>query len=184
MQAVIDWIKSIAYYVIIISVFQGILPDNRYKKYVQLFTGLVLVLLVISPIVRLAGKEENMASLFSQYAEDILQGDFYGEVSEEQTSLFVEAEIKQMMEECGYETVSCRLSFDTQGQICRIGITLRKSGDGSIQMVAPIELDAVSLENEGEETAGSEQEQILSVLTELLAQQYELEKKQIDVRIL
>lgn len=183
MQAVVDWIKSIAYYVIVISVFHGILPDNRYKKYVQLFTGLVLVLLILSPIVRLAGQEENMASFFKNYAEGILQGDFAEGKASQQTMLFVETEIRQMMGECGYQVTQCRLSLDTQGQVCRVNLVLREQTDGSIQAVAPIMQPEISLGSTTGSTASQEDTQVIAVLTELLAEQYGLEAGQIRMKI-
>ncbi len=183
MQAVVDWIKSIAYYVIVISVFHGILPDNRYKKYVQLFTGLVLVLLILSPIVRLAGQEENMASFFMDYAEGILQGDFAEGEANQQTMLFVETEIRQMLGECGYQVTQCRLSLDAQGQVCRVNLVLQEQTDGSIQAVAPIMQPEISLGNTTGSTASQEKAQVITVLTELLAEQYGLEAGQIIMKI-
>ena len=144
MQAVVDWIKSIAYYVIVVSVFQGILPDNKYKKYVQLFTGLLLLLLIVSPLVRLTGQEDDVAASFMGYAAAILQGDFAGQ-EEGQATVLVEAEIKQLMGECGYEVTQCSLSLDTRGQISRIRLMLREKTDGSIQTVAPVTQLRISL---------------------------------------
>lgn len=183
MQAVVDWIKSIAYYVIIVSVFQGILPDNKYKKYVQLFTGLILLLLILSPIVKLTGQEATIASLVMDHAEEILNGDFTGEDGGKQTTLFVEAEIRQMMGECGYEVVQCRLVLDTQGQICRMNLVLQEKSDGSIQAVAPVAQSQISLGNDPEDTASEKTAEVTDVLTELLAQQYGLECSQIIMKI-
>lgn len=183
MQAVVDWIKSIAYYVIIVSVFQGILPDNKYKKYVQLFTGLVLVLLILSPIVKLTGQEQTMASLVMSQAEEILNGDFAGEDTAGQTTLFVEAEIYQMVGEWGYEVVQCRLSLDAQGQICRMNLVIQEKTDGSIQTVAPVMQPQISLRKDSEDSAAEESAEATAVLTELLAQQYGLESSQIIMKI-
>ncbi len=184
MQAVVDWIKSIAYYVIVISVFHGILPDNRYKKYVQLFTGLVLVLLILSPVVRLAGQEETMASLFIGYAEEILEGDFAEGEENPQTMLFIETEIRQMLGECGYEVTQCRLSLNTQGQVSGINLTLREQNGNSIQTVAPIVQPEISLGHTGDSsTANQEDMQVISALTEMLAGQYGINGDRIDMKI-
>lgn len=50
LEQIYQWIKNIAFYLILITAVMNVLPNNSYKKYVRLFTGMVLVLLVLSPL--------------------------------------------------------------------------------------------------------------------------------------
>lgn len=63
-----EWIKNIAFYMIIVSVVLNVLPGNRYQKYIQFFSGIVLILLAFLPIVRLTGKEQTIKELYEGYS--------------------------------------------------------------------------------------------------------------------
>lgn len=63
-----EWIKNIAFYMIIVSVIFKVLPGNGYQKYIQFFSGIVLILLVFLPIVRVLGKEQTIKDLYEGYS--------------------------------------------------------------------------------------------------------------------
>ena len=63
-----EWIKNIAFYMIIVSVIFKVLPGNGYQKYIQFFSGIVLILLVFLPIVRILGKEQTIKDLYEGYS--------------------------------------------------------------------------------------------------------------------
>ena len=44
------YIKEILVFLILSVVINNVLPDNSYKKYIRLFTGLILIIIMISPI--------------------------------------------------------------------------------------------------------------------------------------
>ena len=48
-----EWIQNIAFYLILITVLLHMLPDSDYKKYIRFFTGLILILLLITPVLKL-----------------------------------------------------------------------------------------------------------------------------------
>lgn len=53
MEYLSDYIKEILGFIVISRLIVNVLPDNKNVKYVKLFTGLVLTLLLISPILKL-----------------------------------------------------------------------------------------------------------------------------------
>lgn len=52
-EAIYEWLEQLSCYLILITALIHALPDSGYKKYVRFFTGLVLVLLLASPVLRL-----------------------------------------------------------------------------------------------------------------------------------
>lgn len=54
-EAIFDWIKNVAYYMILVSAFIHVVPNENYKKYIRLFTGMILILLLSSPVFQLFG---------------------------------------------------------------------------------------------------------------------------------
>jgi stage III sporulation protein AF len=50
-----NWIKNIAFFYILITMVMNLLPNNSYRKYIKFFTGLLLVIVVATPILELFG---------------------------------------------------------------------------------------------------------------------------------
>ena len=48
-----QWLKNITFYYIIVTVILQMIPSQEYKKYIQFFTGLILILLLAQPILNL-----------------------------------------------------------------------------------------------------------------------------------
>ena len=71
-----EWIKNIAFYMIIVSVIFKVLPGNTYQKYIQFFSGIVLILLVFMPIVRIAGKEQTIEEFYQNHAYEQKKEEF------------------------------------------------------------------------------------------------------------
>lgn len=66
MNAVYDWVKSIIYYMIFLSVANNLLADSKYEKYIRFFAGMVLMLLVIRPFTGGLKADEMLAGLWQR----------------------------------------------------------------------------------------------------------------------
>ena len=58
MGAVSEWAGSILSFLIVITVIRGILPSKKYEPYLRLFSGLMLILLVLQPVTGGLGLEK------------------------------------------------------------------------------------------------------------------------------
>ena len=68
-----EWIRNIAYYMVLITAVMQIIPNHDYKKYIRFFTGMVLILLLMTPVLKLFGMEQQFSSLYegNKYEEEI-----------------------------------------------------------------------------------------------------------------
>lgn len=69
-----DWLKSLVGYMLIVSVAMQMLPNKKYEQYVRLFTGFLLIVLVLQPILKIGSADsylENKISAFVQEQESI-----------------------------------------------------------------------------------------------------------------
>lgn len=75
MQVIHEWIENIAFYSVLMMLVGHILPAGEQKKYVQFFLGLVFVLVVLSPVLRLLGEENRIgeAYLATLYSQEVHQ---------------------------------------------------------------------------------------------------------------
>ena len=65
MDFLYDWVKNLAIFMILISLIRNLLPKSNYEKYVRLFTGMLAVLLVLQPFIKILGMQDSIDDLFS-----------------------------------------------------------------------------------------------------------------------
>ena len=59
-----EWIQNLAFYLVIVTAVLQIIPGKGYKKYVQFFSGMVMILLMLTPILKLTGIETRFYDLY------------------------------------------------------------------------------------------------------------------------
>ena len=68
MGAVSEWAGSILSFLILITVIRGILPSKKYEPYLRLFSGLMLILLVLQPVTGGLGLEKQIDRAFQAFS--------------------------------------------------------------------------------------------------------------------
>ena len=64
MEEIYAWVENIAFYSLLMMVVLHVLPAGDQKKYVQFFMGLVFILVIAGPILRLAGREQELTDTY------------------------------------------------------------------------------------------------------------------------
>ena len=59
-----EWIRNVAFYLVLVTALLHVLPRSGYQKYIRFFTGLVLILLVLSPVLKLFQMEEELRDAY------------------------------------------------------------------------------------------------------------------------
>ncbi|HAX51460.1 stage III sporulation protein AF [Muricomes intestini] len=59
-----EWIKNLAFFLVIVTAVLQVIPGTGYKKYVQFFSGMVMILLMLTPILKLVGMENQFYELY------------------------------------------------------------------------------------------------------------------------
>ncbi|WP_099466913.1 stage III sporulation protein AF [Konateibacter massiliensis] len=135
-----QWIKNIAFYMILITAVMNVIPNNNYKKYINLFTGIVMIILVISPISSLLGADIRLDTNFIKniYNQELgnINLDTY-EISEtgatnllEEYKVEIGRQVEEIVEKEGYHMVEANITMDedreseTYGNLEKIGVVL------------------------------------------------------------
>ncbi len=69
MPAFFDYLRNITYYLLFSTLAGMAAPSGKYKKYVTLITGMVLLLLMIQPLRSLAGQGIPVTQWFAGITE-------------------------------------------------------------------------------------------------------------------
>lgn len=64
MEQLYNWIRQIVYVMVLISVIMQLAAGKQYQKYIRLYTGIILILCMLAPILRIFGTD--MAGFMDQ----------------------------------------------------------------------------------------------------------------------
>lgn len=53
------WIQNLAFYMVLATALLNVIPGREYQKYIRFYTGLVTIIVLIGPIMKLSGIEED-----------------------------------------------------------------------------------------------------------------------------
>lgn len=70
MEWIYEWIKTIAFYYIFVSIVINALPDMKYQIYVKFFLGMLLIVIMINPLLDLFKLSD---ALNEQYLQEMLE---------------------------------------------------------------------------------------------------------------
>lgn len=69
-----EWLKNLAGYLLVISVAVQMLPNQKYEQYVRLFTGFLLIIFVLQPLLKIGSADsflEDKIYTFLQEQEEL-----------------------------------------------------------------------------------------------------------------
>lgn len=193
MEYFVQWIKNIAIFYIIASLILNIIPGDKYKRYIRLFLGVVMVILLIKPIGRLTGLDGKFDELFWTGSYGAMSADLKAELAfadEERIRLItaefekkISDDIKEYVESLGAVYISSRPEINIDpaskgyGSLSRISVDISRGGaysQGNIY-VPPVYAQ--------DKDKYYEDELIAIEIKNYLADFYNLEKRNIYVNI-
>ncbi len=175
------WIQDVAVYVILVSLITNLLPKNQYEKYVRLFTGMVLIILLMKPVSTFLKLSDDFDTFFSLdiYKQELKRWELdfgdWDEIYEYKMMEGYEIQVKQQLElllqEENYELGSVEVEFekDTKGEsygkIAGLKISLKDKGD--LISDSPFSFSYENLET--------------TRIKEKVCEYYQLEKEQVEI---
>lgn len=78
MEILYGWVKNIVCFTIFMTALENFLPNGKYEKYIRLFAGMVMILIVIQPLTLGLGLEGKIAGYFEEYSFQNQASDFQG----------------------------------------------------------------------------------------------------------
>lgn len=116
-----SWVKNLSLALIVVSILEMLLPNNKTKKYIKMVMGLYILFSIIAPFVNNSNVLNfNIEDVYSDYSKEIsstLATSTTGEVN--QTSMDdrlnqlykeqLESDITQKIEEKGYDVRKCKV---------------------------------------------------------------------------
>ena len=74
-----QWMENIAFYLVVLVVIVQMVPGNSYKKYIRFFAGLILILMLAGPILKIVGMNTYQDTEYRKELEAIEEATKYME---------------------------------------------------------------------------------------------------------
>lgn len=194
MEAILEWMKGIVILFVVLSALMYLVPKEQYKKYIQFFMEMVLVIAVISPISKVIYASEDFEekihySQFWQEMEnvqmdvekmDFIQNDYHR--AEYETA--IEEDIRLMAEGKEYEIDQIDATLSEKYELESVIIVVKTTKEGNEESGWEVEDISVNTIGGGESLAEKAiLEQGLSELKKEIGSFYQLEEEQIVIRL-
>lgn len=183
-----SWASGVVVSVIIATIIEMILPENKNKKYIKTIIGIFVLFSIMAPVISaVSGNEIDLGAIIESSAFIEYEKPDTHEFNTDATILNtyetkLEAEITNEIQNKGYEVNSIDLVIDGTdekfGNINKIILSISKKED--VKNVEKIEEVEISLKQKIEKQEQMPQEEIRQ-LQKYLADTYRLEKEQIII---
>lgn len=124
MEELYGWIRNITYYLIFMTVVSNLLPGKKYEKYLKLFAGMVLILLVLKPVTGGLRLDDRLAYYFEAISfkkeADELKAELSGMEGKRLDNIIgqyeaaVANDIKSMAETAGFVCKKADVTIETE----------------------------------------------------------------------
>ena len=74
-----EWMENIAFYLVILVAVMQMIPQNSYQKYIRFFAGMILILMLAGPILRIFGMTEFQSTEYQNAMREIEEASGYME---------------------------------------------------------------------------------------------------------
>ncbi|PNV61217.1 sporulation protein [Clostridium sp. chh4-2] len=155
MEELYSWVKNITCYLIFITVAVNLLPNKNYEKYIRLFAGMVLILLVVKPLTGGLRLEDKISRYFESITfhneADELKNDLIGMENIrlgkviEQYQEAVAGDLEQMAQMEGFYPISTNVIIESGqekenfGQVTQISMMVAAEPEPQETVVEPVE---------------------------------------------
>ena len=115
-----SWVKNLSLALIVVSILEMILPNNKTKKYIKTIMGLYILFSIISPFIKNSNNLNLSEFNINSYAEGIVEASSNEVVNQESMDkrikkIYVqelEKDITSKIKEKGYTVSNCKVDVD------------------------------------------------------------------------
>ena len=74
-----DWMENIAFYLVVLVAVMQMIPQSSYQKYIRFFAGMILILMLTGPIVKMFGMTDFQSMEYQSALQEMEEASGYME---------------------------------------------------------------------------------------------------------
>lgn len=205
MEEIYGWLRNITCFILFMSVLDNLLPGRKYGKFLKLFAGMVLILLVVQPFTGELRLEDRIAHNYESFVFRNQAGELKQEmlgIEEQRLDQMirqyeeaVKLDVEQMVLDTGLVTVTCdaRIQRDMEdeqfGSVTLITMTVAEEEQeeekkaSAVEPIAPVEEIVIGERVTDSRIDQENQRTALAQLRKKIASYYNLEEIYVEIQI-
>lgn len=201
------WANQIVVAVIIVTIFEMLLPSGNNKKYIKMIIGLYVLFTIIQPIItRFTGNSLEISNFnYEKYFDEYILETSTEEFEDNNSKLIkqayidnIKSDIETKIKQKGYEIISCNIdiiedeALDTYGTIVNINLKIEKikEDEAKEEKSNTIKIENVDIDvgnsnnsnitNNTEEKSNISEKEKIEII-EYLSNEYSIDRKDIII---
>lgn len=181
MELIYVWVKNIVCFYIFMAIITHLLPRESYRKYVRFFSGMLLTILVVTPVLSVFGKEDvlmkkiNQAG-FLQELDNLKLDTRHLELTQKKVYLeeyerAIAMDVERIVEGRQFKALWTKVHLSEEYQVESIDLEVRMDGENGIS------IPKVSFSDE------SKNHPEVHALKQELMEFYQLEEEEIQIAV-
>lgn len=155
MTALKEIVQNVLIYYIILSVLMSLVGNSSFKKYIETFNGVVLIIIILNPLIKLSGTENSLNlnlqknqlfEITQAESEDIMVAELkQSDAVLKQYEETIASQIGTVMSNYDYHATDVKVSIDdsleskTFGQVKSIEVCCKKGVGDDVEEATAIE---------------------------------------------
>ncbi len=193
MEYLVEWVKNIAVFYIIATLVKNLVPGEKYGKYIKLFLGIVLIVLILKPIGKIVNLEGQYEKLLGDFTYKTMSNELTGQLemsgqNRQQIIISeytkgIENEIKEYVDSLGAYCTDCSIEInlnpesDRYGMISMVRLQVQRAESYNYR---GINVDSIVIDSDTTGEGSFLQVQIKNYVSDV----YNLDRRNIYVNIL
>ncbi len=146
-EAIYSWIKCLAIFYILLTMLIHLVPTGKYQRYVRFFMGLLLMVMLITPMLSILEKAKTLPESFSSLYQQEEKKRLTLDMENLQKSLLekgveeqLEKNIPESLKKKGIEVTACKVHIE--GELLKACLWTKEVPDGELERGIKDELAA------------------------------------------
>ena len=147
MEWLSQWVRNLAFYFIFLSVLMNVIPQGEERKYIRFFMGLLLMVMLITPMLSILEKAKTLPESFSSLYQQEEKKRLTLDMENLQKSLLekgveeqLEKNIPEFLKKKGIEVTACKVHIE--GELLKACLWTKEVPDGELERGIKDELAA------------------------------------------
>ena len=137
-EAIYSWIKCLAIFYILLTMLIHLVPTGKYQRYVRFFMGLLLMVMLITPMLSILEKAKTLPESFSSLYQQEEKKRLTLDLENLQKSLLekgveeqLEKNILESLKKKGIEVTACKVHIE--GELLKVCLWTKEVPDGELE---------------------------------------------------
>ena len=133
-EAIYTWVKSLAIFYILLTMIIHLVPTEKYQRYVRFFMGLLLIVMLITPVLSIVEKTRTLPESFSDLYQQEENQRLTLDMENLQKSLLetgveeqLEKNISEALQKKGIEVAACKVHIE--GELIKADLWTKEATD-------------------------------------------------------